>query len=158
MALLNEVRSSINQNCIVIGGLNKKGCKVVMTSMPASRLVVDFDKPGSPLATGAIRCDYFLVAEDKQHACKWVAVLELKRGQPRADLVVRQLRADASAAAKVVPRSAKCRFRPIAVPSSAPKHERHTLKNKSNMIALHGRKEPVRLMSCGDRLVTALRR
>lgn len=157
MALVKTIRRSIGRNCLVKGGLNKDGCKVVMTDMPASRLVVDFDKSGSPLTTDSMRCDYLLVAEDKQHACTWVAVLELKRGQLRADQVVRQLRAGASAAGKVVPRGVAFRFRPIAASRSAPKHERRRLRNRSNMIGLHGKEEPVRLMSCGAKLVTALR-
>ncbi len=90
--LLERVGRRIDANCCVTG----EGCKVVMTGAPTSRLVIDFDKPGSPLATATTRCDYLLVAEDGQ-APLWVAVLELKRGQWHAGKVVRQLRAGASA-------------------------------------------------------------
>lgn len=155
-ALLEGVRDRIDQKSLVKGGLNKEGCKVAMTGAPTRRLVVDFDKPGAPLATDATRCDYLLVAES-EHGCGWVAVLELKRGRLHADHVVRQLRAGASAAEQFVPRDEAFRFRPIAASGSTPKHERTKLKDKSNMISLHGNREFVRLMSCGDRLVTALR-
>ena len=138
--LLKSIRGKININCLAKGKLNKDGCKVVMTDMPASRVVVDFDKPGSPLATDTTRCDYLLVAEDKQHACRWVAVLELKRGQLRADQVVRQLRAGASAAANLVPPGEAFRFRPVAACGSFPKYERQRLKDRSNIIVLHGEK------------------
>ena len=154
--LLESVRGRINRKSLVKGGLSKDGCKVVMTDAPAPRLVVDFDKPGAPLKTDATRCDYLLVAEG-EHGRGWVAVLELKRGRLHADHVVRQLRAGASAAEKLVPRDEAFRFRPIAASGSTPKHERARLRDKSNMIALHGNREPVRLMSCGAKLVTALR-
>ena len=156
MALLESVRRMIDRESLVKGGLNKDGCKIVMTDAPAPRLVVDFDKPGSPLAADATRCDYLLVAEG-EHARGWVAVLELKRGRLHADHVVRQLRAGASATEKLVPRGEAFRFRPMAASGSTPKYERTKLRDKSKMIALHGVKEPVRLMSCGARLVTALR-
>ena len=155
-ALSEGVRRVIDADCLVKGGLNKDGCKVVMTDAPAPRLVVDFDRPGSPLSTDATRCDYLLVAEGEQ-ARGWVAVLELKRGRLHADQVVRQLRAGAIAAEKLVPADEAFNFRPIAASGSTPKHERTKLRDKSKMVALHGIKEPVRLMSCGAPLVQALR-
>ena len=153
--LLESARSAIDEVCLVKGGLKKDGCKVVMTGAPAPRLVVDFDKSGSPLERHATRCDYLLVAEG-EHACGWVAVLELKRGRLHADQVVRQLRAGARAAEKVVPAGEAVRFRPIAASGRTPIYERRKLRDRSCMIALHGKKEPVRLMSCGARLITAL--
>jgi len=146
----------IDGGCLVKGGLNKGGCKVVMTGAPVPSLVVDFDKPGSPLETDTTRCDYLLVAEG-EHACGWVAVLELKRGRLHADHVVRQLQAGASAAEKLIPSDAAFRFRPIAVSGSTSKHERAKLKDRSSMIVLRGSKEPVRMMSCGAPLVKVLR-
>ncbi len=154
-SLLKSFQRLIDRGCLVKGGLNKDGCKVVMTNAPAPKVVIDFDKPGSPLATNATRCDYLLVAEG-QHARGWVAVLELKRGRLHADHVVRQLQAGASAAENLVPPGAAPSFRPIAVSGSASKHERAKLKNRSNMIVLRGNREAVRLMSCGAPLVQAL--
>ena len=127
-----------------------------MTDAPSPRLVVDFDKPGSPLAADATRCDYLLVAEG-EHAHGWVAVLELKRGRLHAEQVVRQLRAGASAAEKLVPQGEAIMFRPIAASGSTPKHERTKLRSRANAIRFHGHMEPVRLMSCGTKLVMALR-
>ncbi len=155
-ALLESVRRVIDTGCLVKGGLNKDGCKVVITNAPTPRLIVDFDRPGSPLSADATRCDYLLVAED-EHARGWVAVLELKRGSLHADQVVRQLQAGAIVAEKIVPAGEAFKFRPLAASGSTPKHERTKLREKSKMIALHGIKEPVRLMSCGAPLVQALR-
>ncbi len=155
--LLKRIRCKIDASCLVKGGLNKAGCKVAMTEMPATRLVIDFDKPGSPLATDETRCDYLLVVGGGQRECGWVSVIELKRGQLRAEQIVKQLQAGASFAANLVPSGEAIRFRPVAASGSAPKHERRKLRNKSNMIELHGKREHVRLMSCGAKLVTVLR-
>ncbi len=119
-ALLKVIRRRIDRNCLVRGGLNKGGCKVVMTGVPPFRLVVDFDKPGSPLPTGVKRRDYFLFAEDKRNRRRWVVVLELKRGQLRTDQVVRQLRAGTSAAENPVPPGEAFWFRPVAASGTVP--------------------------------------
>ena len=79
-ALLKFIRCALDGSCLVNGGLNKGGCKVVMTNMPASGVVVDFDKPGSPLANDKTRRDFLLAADDTRHSSSWVAALELKRG------------------------------------------------------------------------------
>ena len=154
-ALLERVRLALDPGCLVRRGLNKDGCKILITNAPGPRLIVDFDKPGSPLAREATRCDYLLVAEGQQEF-DWIAPLELKRGQLHADQVVRQLQAGASAAEKLVPRGEPVKFRPVAASGNASKHERKRLRNKGSMIRFHGHTEPVRLMSCGAPLVQAL--
>ncbi len=156
MGLLETVKRRVNEGCRVKkGGLNKEGCKVVMTGAPSPRLVVDFDRPRLPLAAAETRCDYLLVAEGKS-ALDWVAVLELKRGRLRSNEVVKQLKAGASVAERFVPQGAICRFRSIAVSGSASKHERRKLRKGSNFIRFHRHSEPVRLISCGAKLTDAL--
>ncbi len=152
-ALVEEVGDKIDEACVVRGGLKKDGCRIVMKGVPARRLVVDFDKDGSPLSADQTRCDYLLVAEDEQ-AHDWVAVLELKRGRLHAGKVVRQLRAGAAAAEKLVPRDRALRFRPVAVSGSTTKLERNELKK--HLVIFHGRKVGVRWMKCGDRLARVL--
>lgn len=154
---LETIKGKLSKDCLVKGGLKKDGCKVVMTDMPQPRLVVDLDKPGSPLEIDEKRCDYFLFAEDK-HECRWVVVLELKHGKLRLNKAVRQLRAGASAAESLIPQDEEFRFRPVAATGSVRKDQRRQLKNNSNMIELHGKKEPIRLMACGERLVMVLNR
>ena len=85
------------------------------------------------------------------------AVLELKRGRLHAEQVVRQLRAGAPAAEKLVPQGEAIMFRPIAASGSTPRHERTKLRSRASAIRFHGHVEPVRLMSCGAKLVMALR-
>ena len=158
--LVDQVRGKLDDHCIV-QRMKKQGCKVSLEGAPQPRLIVDFDKPGSPLPACSTRCDYLLVAECER-ARGWVAVLELKRGQLRPSQVVGQLQAGAYAAERIVPRdfvspSETFRFRPVAVAKSVPKYARVQLKKADN-IRFHGHREPVRLMSCGGTLEVALRR
>ncbi len=155
-ALLEKIRDTINGGCLVTSRLKKDGCKIVTKGLPEPRLIIDFDKRGSPLPPNVTRCDYLLVAE-VENTPPLVAVLELKRGKLHADQIVRQLRAGASAAEKLVPQNQAVRFRPIAASGSAPKHERTKLRDKANRIKLHEQNERVRLMSCGARLAATLR-
>ena len=47
----------------MVGRLRKEGCKVSLNDAPEPRLIVDFDKPGSPLGQNQTRCDYLFVAD-----------------------------------------------------------------------------------------------
>lgn len=153
--LVERAREKLDARCLVEGRLNKEGCRVLMTGAPAPRLVVDFDKPGSPRHPDAPHCDYLFIGEDV-NGLDWVAPLELKRGRLHADEIVRQLQAGADAAERFVSESESIKFRPVAATGRTPKAERNRLRSKNNRIRLHGRMEMVRLLSCGEPLVRAL--
>ncbi len=156
MGLVKKVREKLDSSCLVVGRLTKEGCRLLMTGVTDSRLVVDLDKPGSPVHSGAPHCDYLFIADDES-GVGWVAPLELKRGRLHADQVVKQLRGGAATAESLVPEAARITFRPVAACGSAPKAERNRLRSRNNRIRLHGRTEAVRLLSCGEQLVNALR-
>ncbi|MCY4151253.1 MAG: hypothetical protein OXE94_03320 [Aestuariivita sp.] len=156
MSLLKLVRDKISDSrCLVTGKLQKAGCEVKMTNVPAAKLVIDFDKPGSPLKSDEKRCDYLLIAKETQTK-NLVAVLELKRGQLDAEKVVSQLRAGAKAAEKLIPKSHVIRFRPVAVTGSTSKFERNKLRKIINHITFHSHQELPRWISCGNGLEKAL--
>ena len=153
--LVERVRATIDPKCLVKRGLNKSGCRLLMAHVPAHRLIVDFDRPGSPLSAGATRCDYLVLAEDgREH--NWVAILELKRGALHADQAVRQLKAGARVAEKLIPPDEAVAFRPVVASRKVSKHERRKLRDRNNMIRFRERKEPIRLTSCGATLMEAL--
>ena len=156
-SLPERVRCRIeDKRCLVKRGpLRKHGCELKMTDAPEDRVVVDFDKRGSPLpADDKPRCDYLLVAEDEGRPA-WVVVLELKRGQLHTDHVVRQLQAGASAAGKLVPEGSEFCFRAIVATGRVNKHQWNKLK-KTNRVTLRGKSEPVLRVACGSRLADAL--
>ena len=155
--LVQGVRAKLAPECFVGGKMKREGCAVSLKNAPKTRAIVDFDKPGSPLGPDESRCDYLFVAEG-DGGPGWVAPLEVKKGSLEAAEVLRQLRAGASAAEKLVPRGAPIAFRPIAVSGSTPKAERNRLKDRSAKIRFHNREEAVRLLSCGEPLMKALGR
>ena len=128
--MVQTVCDTLDDGCLRSGGLNKNGCSVPLKGTPSPRVVVDFDKPGSPLDRNETRCDYLVVAEVKKEGRGWVVPLELKRGRLRANHVVSQLQAGASAAEKLLPAVLQVRFRPIAAVGSVPKAERNKLKRE----------------------------
>lgn len=155
MDFVERARLALNKDCLVNRGVNKDGCKVVMTDAPAPRLIIDFDKSGSPLAQDATRCDFLIIAKN-QPSSGWVVPIELKRGQLKASQVVRQLQAGTSAAERLVLGSEPIKFRPVAVSGSISKHERMRLRENQSRIRFHEHREPIRLITCGDPLNQAL--
>ena len=121
MGLVETVRAGLDDGrCLVGGGLEKEGCRVSLDGAPQRRLIVDFDKPGSPRDPDETRCDYLFIAEDdaeddakrdaKRDAARtdgnatpegWVVPLELKRGRLHARKVARQLQAGAAVAERL---------------------------------------------------------
>lgn len=152
---LERIRSHLALRIPSQSRLRKEGCVVKTTNLPKLRLIIDFDKPGLPLAGNELRCDYLVIAED-QRGIGWVAPLELKRGQLHAHRVFKQLQAGARAAEQLVGLDEAVKFRPVAASGRVSKHERTMLKKRQCMVSFHGRREPIRLISCGDPLSRAL--
>ncbi len=154
--LVQRVRAKVDDRCIATR-IRKSGCRLSLAGAPAPRVIVDFDKPGSPLGPSDQRCDYLFVA-DATDRDGWVAPLELKSGQFHAGEFVRQLQAGATAAEEWVPRSAKVRFRPIAVVGGGmTKDEWNKSRQKRNAVRFHGRSELLRSLSSGQKLADELR-
>ncbi len=137
------------------GGLSKDGCTVPLTDAPKQRLIVDLDKPESPLNQNQTRCDYLFFANGNGADC-WFAPLELKRGSLPASEVVRQLQAGATVAEQLVADNDPVRFRPIVASGSINKHQRNILRYKKSKIHFHNHIEAVRLIKCGTSLSKAL--
>ena len=56
MTLVQSVQEQVS-GPLVVGGCSKQGCKVPLKNTPQPRLVLDLDKPGSPLGKNETRCD-----------------------------------------------------------------------------------------------------
>ena len=154
--LVETVRGKVENTCVRSGRLRREGCTVSLQGAPQLRLVIDFDKPGSPLERQQTRCDYLFVAEVPAKS-GWLAPLELKRGKLDASEVVGQLRAGARAAEQLVPDTMPVNFRPIAAfGGGITKSERNELRANRNKVRFHGTAESVRLIKCGGKLTQGL--
>ena len=83
-----------------------------MKDAPTNRVLIDLDSDDAPVRRNQERCDYIFVAQANDTR---VAALELKGGKLDASEVVRQLRAGARLAERIVPADAPVRFAAIAV-------------------------------------------
>ena len=154
--LVGTIRGKVNSTCIEYRGIKKEGCSVSLRDAPQPRLIIDFDKPGSPLGKHQTRNDYLFVAEVPTKP-DWVVPLELKGGEMDASEVVGQLKAGARSAEQLVPNAMSVNFRPVvAFGGGIDKAERKVLRAKPNKVRFHGIAEPVRLIKCGDQLIKAL--
>ncbi len=156
MGLVDGVRENISKQCIS-SRCRRGGCSIALQGSPNPRLIIDFDKPGSPIGQNETRCDFLLIAEEGNDESGWVAPLELKNGGVDASEVIEQLRAGASAAEEIVPQNESVRFRPIAAHRGIHRAELIKLRNKASRIRFHGQMEYVRLMTCGAAIVEKLR-
>lgn len=149
--LVARALANVDGRCVA-KRIRKEGCTVSLSGAPTARLIVDLDKPGSPIGQADVHCDYLFVAEDDA-AGGWVAPLELTTGPVDASKFVGQLRAGASAAERLVPRNVAAKFRPIAVYGGG-SHiaERRKLQRNDSKVSFHGMREPVRLIKCGTKL------
>lgn len=154
ISLVEEVAPIVDPRCIARRGLSKEGCTVVMTGVSRERLVIDFDKPGSPLQQDSTRCDYLCIVE-ADNGDDWIVPLELKKGGFKANAIAQQLQAGANVADRLVSTAASFRFRAVAFSGTVRKAERLSLKRQR--VEFRGRREEIRRTRCGDRLASVLR-
>ena len=152
--LLKELRKAVDERCIHKGRIRNQGCTVRMTDVPHSRLVIDLDKPGSPLGASETRCDYFVVVERDSKPIL-VVPLELQKGKLDAGKVFRQLKAGARALEKIISKHHSVSFLPVAACRSSMRQQRNALKANNFRIRLHNHDVPVEVIKCGSSLADA---
>ena len=148
--LVEAVREKVKDSCIS-KRCKKDGCGISLKSVPKQRLIIDFDKPGSPLGQADKRCDYLLVANGSADR-NWLVPLELKKGRVDAKQVVKQLKAGVNIAQKLIPSDIKVDLRPVVAHRGIDKAEREELKKQRSKVSFRNLRESVRLINCGDEL------
>ena len=154
--LLEQVAAALDSRCLA-NRLRKEGCDVRLKGVPAQRLIIDFDKTGSPLSGNENRCDYLVISKNQDE--HWVTPLELKKGWLDASRVIGQLKAGASAAEKLIPKKEIVDFQPVAaLGGHISRRERSLLRKKQGTISFHGHRARIRLMKCGGSLIQTLKK
>ena len=152
IGLLDAVCEKVSDKCLV-RRCQRKGCTASLKGLAQQHLIIDFDKPGSPLGPDQTRCDYLIIADDPGNKW-WVVPLELKRGQLDVKHVISQLQAGACAAEQIVPGDGSIGFRPaVASGEGVRTVEREALRQR---IRFRNCFEPVRRIRCGGSLIAAL--
>lgn len=131
----------------------KRGCCVSLQDAPEVRLIIDFDKKGSPLGNSKKRPDYLFVA-DTSDGSGWVAPIELTSGTKTARKAVRQLRAGIKIMEKKkLFAGKKFAFRPVFAAREMRRAELNALREPRYRIKFGSRSpEIVRFIRCGDSL------
>ena len=154
--LADSVRRKIEASCIEVGPLRRKDCEISLEDAPQPRIVIDFDKPGSPLGKSQKRCEYLFVA-DRDGGGGWVVPMEFKSSRMNVSKVAEQLQAGTRVAERLVPRQNPISFRPVAVIyESVNKKQRRDLKDPKHAVRYRGCSEPVRVIQCGSLLTEVL--
>jgi len=153
--LVKRVRAELDTRCLIQGGgLGKEGCRIRLEGTPRTRVAIDFDKPGSPLGQNETRCDYLFVAESSGNP-GWIVPLELKSGKVDVSRATDQLQAGAEFAERLFASNRDVEFFPVIASGSVPKAERRALQ--TSRVRFRQRNERIRRVTCGDRLIKALR-
>ena len=149
LGLIKEMASKVPAACRVLR-CREKGCEVRLAGMTAHRLAIDLNCKELGIKHKK-RCDYVFIGQTD--ATIYVALIELKSGRvDSATDVTQQLQGGADhMAATLLPSNVACQFRPILAYRKMQKEILKQLRGKT--VRLHGRKEPIKLVHCGSKLI-----
>lgn len=146
--LVAAIRDRISAEC-GRGSCRRAGCTTAIPRDMRPFVLIDLDDPASPTGGTGTRCDYLFIGSDRN----LVAPLELKDGRPRASTVVKQLRAGASIAERLIPAvGTRVGFRPVIISKGMSKYERIEFTKSKNRIKFRDRDSLVTLHKCGKPL------
>ena len=130
----------------------EQGCEVRLEGISSRphRLAIDLNCKELGI-TYRKRCDYLFIGQTD--ATIYVALIELKSGRvDSATEVTQQLQGGADhLAVKLLPSNTSFQFRPILAYRKMHKEILKQLRKKT--VRLHGRKEPIKLVHCGSKLI-----
>lgn len=153
-ATITSIQAQLEAGCTV-RKIGKSGCSVSLAEAMQPRLIVDFDKPGSPRGVEGKRCDYLFLSKPSGGDL-WVVPVELKKGKVDIGEAIEQLRAGAEEAEGLVSKgmATGANFRPVLASGRINKNERQRLRTQQ--VKFHGHPELVRRIRCGAPLMDAL--
>jgi len=164
MTLLNEIRRRLPKGCIdkrivsMTKGNKRATCRVAMDDAPRPSLIVNLDQLERHQGTGQVQGqkhgDYFVVVQKCVNSF-WLVVIEIKGGKYSPSHLIDQIQAGAKVAEQYVLTAEKVTFCPIAVTRRMDKNDRRELL--AGVVKFHGFKKHVVRLSCGERLVDALK-
>ena len=142
--LVGRVRAAVPQ-ASVAKRIRKKGCGSTLEGLNNERVLLDVDKI---VEDGREKCDYLYLSNRPL-----VAAIELKRGRLEASEAVRQLRAGAQLADKLIkPRNLTCELRVVAFCKGINRAERELLRRPQNFVRFRGKTQEIKVVSCGSSL------
>ena len=152
--LVGRIRDSLPDGCFTTGKLRKEGCSVSLKNAPAPSIAIDMDKPQAPVGLSDTKCDYIFIGGSDEVL---VMPMELTKQDLKASKFVKQLRAGAQIAARILPSGEFVQFQPVGVcGGKIHRAERDLLLKSSSKIQFKGKHFNLRLLKCGQPLINAL--
>lgn len=152
--LVGQISDSLPDGCFTTGKLRKEGCSVSLKNAPTPSITIDMDKPHAPVEQSETKCDYIFIGGANNVL---VVPLELTKQDLKARKIVRQLRAGADIATRIIPSGEFFQFQPVGVcGGKIHRAERDVLLKSSSKIRFRGKRFNIRLLKCGQPLINAL--
>ena len=118
---------------------------------------LSLEHEAAPVQANRPHCDYLFVGGGDEEGGPWVAPIELTASAARVSKFLPQLRAGAEIADKLLPQSARVRFRPVAAYGGELRRtERDGFLKSGNRVDFRKSPVPVKLVRCGSPLTNAL--
>ena len=152
--LVKRIKSCIPSECLATRRLRKVGCSVSLATAPTPWIAIDMDKPQAPVGLSDTKCDYIFIGGSDEVL---VMPMELTKQDLKASKFVKQLRAGAQIAARILPSGEFVQFQPVGVcGGKIHRAERDLLLKSSSKIQFKGKHFNIRLLKCGQPLINAL--
>lgn len=154
--LVDRIRQSLPNKCLKKGALKKQNCGVSLVGAPTPSVKIDLDTCDVLVGKSSTKCDYIFVGG---HGEVFVVLLELTKQPLDASKAVRQLRAGARIATRIVLDDENVEFRPVVVcKGKIRSDEKHKLSNKANQVSFKGKPVIIKVLRDKDPLIRALQR
>ena len=150
--LVGRIKDSLPDGCIALGRLRKEGCSVSLKNAPTPSVTIDMDKRQAPVGGNETKCDYIFVGGSGK---AFLVLLELTKQDLNARKIVRQLRAGANIAARIISWREQVKFLPVAV-CGGKIHRAEIRRLLQSKIRYKNKNSTVRLLKCGAPLIEAL--
>ena len=157
MSAVKKVRERTDVQCLVTSCCDS-GCSLSMENAPEPYVLISLEHEAAPIDQSKSHCDFLFVGGGENTSAEWVAPVELTISAPTVKKFLPQLQAGASLAEKLIPKSVKVKFRPIAVHGGDIRRiETRRFLKTSNHVEFRCQKIPFKLVRCGSPLTKALR-
>ena len=152
MSVLQALRNSVDETCIVERNLRKQGCRVSLKNTPQSKIIIDFDHDKSPLRGRITKCDFLYV--DEIDSINRIAPLELTTGVKSPGSIKKQLQAAAVFCQDLVTDKVNIQFVPVYVSKRVTKYMWGELRKKRYKIKFLSKEVNIRFLKCKGELVS----
>ena len=153
--IVSQIKQRLPHECLRKGSLTKEGVTVSKKGAPNPSITIDMDHPKAPVRKGQAKCDYIFIG-----GCAEVFLIPLEFTKQEFDSskAVRQLRAGAQIAARIILDSEDVQFRPAVVcKGRVRRDEKRKLSQQANKVRFKGAQSVIKVLNHKEPLINAIR-